>query len=79
MVTVTMVNKFKTKYIKKWMKIPEMEILEIKLHFLKKKKKTLDRQDSQMNMLDGKVNDLEKIELEIIQGKKIEQIFLKSK
>lgn len=40
------------------MKIPEMEILEIKLHFLKKKKKTLDRQDSQMNMLDGKVNDL---------------------
>ena len=39
MVTVTMVNKFKTKYIKKWMKIPEMEILEIKLHFLKKKKK----------------------------------------
>lgn len=79
MVTVTMVNKFKTKYIKKWMKIPEMEILEIKLHFLKKKKKTLDRQDSQMNMLDGKVNDLEKIELEIVQGKKIEQIFLKSK
>ena len=39
------------------------------------KKKSLDRQYSQMNMLDGKVNDLEKIELEIIQGKKIEQIF----
>ena len=38
-------------------------------------KKSLDRQESPMNMLDGKVNDLEKIELEIIQGKKIEQIF----
>ena len=55
------------------MKIPEMEMLEIKLYFLKKK--SLDREDSPMNMLDGKVNDLEKIELEIIQGKKIEQIF----
>ena len=73
MVTVTMVNKFKTEYVKKWMKIPEMEMLEIKLYFLKKK--SLDREDSPMNMLDGKVNDLEKIELEIIQGKKIEQIF----
>lgn len=50
-----------------------------KITFSEKKKKTLDRQDSQMNMLDGKVNDLEKIELEIVQGKKIEQIFLKSK
>ena len=36
MVTVIMVNKFKTKYVKKWMKINEMEILEIKLYFLKK-------------------------------------------
>lgn len=29
-----------------------------KITFSEKKKKTLDRQDSQMNMLDGKVNDL---------------------
>ena len=35
MVTVTMVNKFKTEYVKKWMKIPEMEMLEIKLYFPK--------------------------------------------
>ena len=44
MVTVTIVNKFKTKYVKKRMKIPEMEILEVKLHFLEKKK-SLDGQD----------------------------------
>lgn len=51
------------------MKIPEVEILEIKLYFLKKKISRRTRQMAvQMNMLDGKVNDLEKIEIEIIQG-----------
>ena len=51
------------------MKVTEMEILEIKLHFLEKKISRWTRQiDVQMNMLDGKVNGLEKIETEIIQG-----------
>lgn len=42
------------------MKIPEMEILEIKICFIKLKKKSLDGHNSQMNMLHEKVNELEK-------------------